>query len=210
MASAGRSMQAIDASVKCEIASAARNRSAEHHRHQEKGEDGLDHESGCRRDRDGRGAQGEVVGERGRAEAGSCTAQHGPQHERADDAANELTDDITGHFAGAHRADGEHANSDGGVHMPSRPGTVGEGEDHDGQAVGEGNRGDTGQADTVADHRSGAGADEHDAKVPMNSARSLDARQFDIGVVQNGPCQPQQREASHRQRVARPGSVDLG
>jgi len=30
--------------------------------------------------------------------------------------------------------------------------------------VGEGNRGDTGQADTVADHGRGAGADEHESE----------------------------------------------
>jgi hypothetical protein len=30
--------------------------------------------------------------------------------------------------------------------------------------VGEGNRGDTGQADTVADHGRGAGADEHECE----------------------------------------------
>ena len=46
--------------------------------------------------------------------------------------------------------------------MPPRHGAVGESEDHDGQAVGEGNRGDAGQADTVADHGRGAGADEHE------------------------------------------------
>ena len=46
--------------------------------------------------------------------------------------------------------------------MSPRHGAVGEGEDHDGQAMGEGNRGDTRQADTVADHGRGAGADEHE------------------------------------------------
>jgi hypothetical protein len=40
---------------------------------------------------------------------------------------------------------------------------VGEGEDHDGQAVGEGNREDSGQADTV-DHGGGTGADEHEGE----------------------------------------------
>ena len=38
---------------------------------------------------------------------------------------------------------------------------TGEDEDDDGQAMGEGNCGDTGQADTLADNGSGACADEH-------------------------------------------------
>jgi len=64
--------------------------------------------------------------------------------------------------------------------MPARHRAVGKGEGHDGQAVGEGNRDETRQADTVADHGSGAGADEYIAKVPMNSARSLGAIRLDI------------------------------
>src|ERR1700704_2303147 len=59
-----------------ENASAACDRSAEHHRHQEEGEYRLDHETGRRRDRDGRGAQGEVVRERRHAEAGGRTAHN--------------------------------------------------------------------------------------------------------------------------------------
>jgi hypothetical protein len=46
--------------------------------------------------------------------------------------------------------------------MPARHRAVGEGEGHDGQAMGERNRDDPGQADTVADHGRGAGADEHE------------------------------------------------
>ncbi len=45
--------------------------------------------------------------------------------------------------------------------MPARHGAVSEGEGHDGQAVGEGDRDETRQADTGADHGPGAGADEY-------------------------------------------------
>jgi hypothetical protein len=45
--------------------------------------------------------------------------------------------------------------------MAARHGAVGEGEDHDGQTVSEGNRGETRQADTIADHGPGASADEY-------------------------------------------------
>ncbi len=80
----------------------------------------------------------------------------------AGDTANELTDDIANRLADAHRAGGEHAHGDGGVHMPARHGSVGEGEGHDGQAVGERNRDDTWQADTFAYNGRGAGTDEHE------------------------------------------------
>jgi hypothetical protein len=46
--------------------------------------------------------------------------------------------------------------------MPARHGAVGEGEGHDGQAVRERNRDDTGHADIFADHGRGADADEHE------------------------------------------------
>ena len=46
--------------------------------------------------------------------------------------------------------------------MPARHGAVGEGEGHDGQAVGEGNRGDTAEAGAAADHGRRAGADEYE------------------------------------------------
>src|SRR5216683_1514675 len=78
------------------------------------------------------------------------------------DTANELADDVADRLAGTHRAGGEHADSDGWVHMAARCGAVGEGEGHDGQAVGERNRDDTGQADTIADHSRRAGADKHE------------------------------------------------
>ncbi|MGY4434835.1 hypothetical protein ACVWWO_007312 [Bradyrhizobium sp. F1.13.1] len=45
--------------------------------------------------------------------------------------------------------------------MPARYRAVGEGEGHDGQAAGERNGDETRQADTVADHGPGAGADEY-------------------------------------------------
>ena len=98
----------------------------------------------------------------GHAEAGLRSPQHGPQQQRAGDTANELTDDIANRLPDAHCAGGEHAYSDGGVHMPAGHGTVGEGEGHDGQAVGEGNRDNTGQADAFAYDGRGAGADEHE------------------------------------------------
>src|SRR5205823_6201050 len=85
-----------------------------------KGEHGLDDEAGPRGDREGRGTQSEVLCERRRAEAGRRTAQHGPQQQRADDTANELTDDITSRIADTHGAGGEHAHSDGGVKMAAR------------------------------------------------------------------------------------------
>src|SRR6266850_580925 len=116
---------------------------------------------GNRRDRQRRGAQSEVVRECRRAEAGRRAPQYGRQEERAGDTANELADDVANRLAGAHRAGREHAHSDGGVKMPARHRAVGKGEGHDGQAVGEGNRDETRQADTVADHGSGAGADEY-------------------------------------------------
>ena len=45
--------------------------------------------------------------------------------------------------------------------MPPRYRAIREDEDHDGQAMREGNCGDTGQADTLADNGRCAGADEH-------------------------------------------------
>ena len=99
--------------------------------------------------------------ERRRAKAGPRTPQYGRQEECAGDTANELADDVASRLAGPHRAGGEHADSDGGVKMPPRNAAIGEGKSHDGQAVREGNRDDAGQADTVADHRRGAGADEY-------------------------------------------------
>src|SRR5205085_9632855 len=59
---------------------------------------------------------------------------------------------------------GEHAYCDGGIHMRPRHAAIGEGENHDGQAMSEGNRDDAGQADAVADHGRGAGSDEHESK----------------------------------------------
>ncbi len=57
--------------------------------------------------------------ERGRAEAGRRTVQHGPQQVRGYDPANDLADDVAGRLAGAHRACSEHADSDGGIHVPA-------------------------------------------------------------------------------------------
>ena len=56
------------------IAGAARDRGAEHDGGQEKGEHRLDYEAGPRGVCEGRGAQSEVVRERGRTEAGRRTA----------------------------------------------------------------------------------------------------------------------------------------
>jgi hypothetical protein len=110
------------------VAGAARNRRAEDHGDQEKGEHGLDYEAGGGRNREGHGAQSGVVRECRCAEAGLRSPQYGPQQQRTDDTANELTDDVANRLAGAHRAGGEHADSDGGVHVPARHGAVGEGE----------------------------------------------------------------------------------
>ena len=46
--------------------------------------------------------------------------------------------------------------------MTSGEAPIGEGKDHDGQAVGEGNRGDTIEARAVTDHGCRARADEHE------------------------------------------------
>jgi hypothetical protein len=54
------------------------DRRAKHDRNQEKGEHSFDYEAGSWSDRKGRGANGEIVRERGGAEAGRRTAQHGP------------------------------------------------------------------------------------------------------------------------------------
>jgi hypothetical protein len=46
--------------------------------------------------------------------------------------------------------------------VPTRNGAVRESEGHDGQAVGESNRDNTSQADTIADHGCRAGTDEYE------------------------------------------------
>src|SRR3954454_5385889 len=102
--------------------------------------------------------------ERRYAEASGGAAQNGQQHERAGDTTDELADDIGKRLANLHRAGGEHAHGDGGVEMPARYRAIGEGKSHDGQAVGEGNRGDAVKAGPVADHGRGAGTDEHESK----------------------------------------------
>jgi hypothetical protein len=111
----------------------------------------------------------------------SAPPQYGPQQQRAGDTANELTDDIANRLADAHRAGGEHAHGDSGVHMPARHGSVSESEGHDGQAVGEGNRDDTGQADALAHYGRGAGADEHERE-------SADELRKELGRDPVGHC----------------------
>jgi len=73
----------------------ARDRSAEHHRHQEEGEHCLDHEACCGVTVTSWAPRARRARAR-RAEAGGRTAQHGPQQERTEDSANELTDDVAG------------------------------------------------------------------------------------------------------------------
>ncbi len=94
----------------------------------------------------------EIVRELRRTESGGRPAENGPQQQRAGDAANELAHDIADRVADADGAGGEHADGDRRVHVTSRNAAVGKGEDHDGQAVSEGNRGDTVQTGAVADH----------------------------------------------------------
>ena len=99
--------------------------------------------------------------ELGRAEAGGHATQHDPQQQRRGDAAGNLADDVAGRLGGGDRAGSEHAHGHGRVHMPSRYTAVGADEDHHGEAMGEGNRGDTAEAGSAADDGGGAGADEH-------------------------------------------------
>ena len=92
----------------------------------------------------------------------SGSPKYCPQQQRTGDTANELTDDVADRLTDADRAGDEDADSDGGVHVAARNGAVGEGEGHDGQTVGERNRDDAGQADTIADHGCGAGTDKYE------------------------------------------------
>ena len=71
-------------------------------------------------------------------------------------------DDIANGVDRIHGASGEHADCNRRVHVPARHRAVCKREGHDGQAMGKSNRGHTGQADTIADHGRGAGADEHE------------------------------------------------
>src|SRR5258708_1832041 len=63
-------------------------------------------------------------------------------------------------LGGGDRAGGEPAEVQGRVKMPSGYTAIGADEDHQGEAMGEGNRGDP-AAGRPADDRGGAGADEH-------------------------------------------------
>jgi hypothetical protein len=134
---------------------------AEHDRGQEKAEYRLDHVAGPRGDGEGCRAESEVVGERRRAEAGLRTAQHGTQQERAEDAAKELANDVADCLTDAHGAGGEHGGGHAGIKVRPRQGAVGESEGHDGQTMGERDRGDTGQAGAVTDNGRGTGADKY-------------------------------------------------
>ena len=93
-----------------------------------------------------------------------AAAEHRPQQQRAGDAADELSDDVADRVADAHRAGCEHPDSDRRVHVPTGNAAVRKREDHDGEAMSEGNRGDAGQADTVTDDGGCARADEHECE----------------------------------------------
>src|SRR5712671_1769741 len=86
--------------------------------------------------------------------------QHDPQQQRCGDSAGDLADDVAGRLGGGDGADSEDADGHGRVHMPSRYTAIGADEDHQGEAVGEGNRGDT-TAGSSADDGGSTGADEH-------------------------------------------------
>ena len=75
-------------------------------------------------------------------------------------AADDLADDVAGRLGGGDRARSKDADGHGRVKMPSRHAAIGADEDHQGETMGEGNRGDT-AAGSSADDGGGAGADEH-------------------------------------------------
>jgi hypothetical protein len=60
----------------------------------------------------------EAVREFGRTEAGGNSTQHDPQQERCGEAAGDLADDVADRLGGGDRADGEHTNGHGRVHVP--------------------------------------------------------------------------------------------
>ena len=84
------------------------------------------------------------------------------QQKRAGDTSDELTDHIANGFGRIHGARGEDPNGHGGIDMSARDGTVGEGEGHNGQAMGQRDRGNAGKADALADHGRSARTDEHE------------------------------------------------
>jgi len=112
------------------------------------------------RDRHRRAAENEAVRELGRAKASGHATKHDPQQQRSGDPAGDLADDVAGRLSGGDRAGGEDADGHGRVHVSSRYTAIGADEDHQGEAMGEGNRGDT-AAGGSADDGGGAGADEH-------------------------------------------------
>jgi hypothetical protein len=95
--------------------------------------------------------ENEAVRELGRAEAGGHATQHDPQQQRCGNAAGDLADDVADRLGGGDRACGEHADGHGRVHVPSRYTAIGVDEDHQGEAMGEGNRGDTAAGSSADD-----------------------------------------------------------
>jgi hypothetical protein len=145
-----------------EIASATGVCGGEHDDNEEKGEHGLDHESGCGRDRECRRAENDILCELGPAEAGGDAAKHCPQKERRAGSGDKLADNVSDRFAETHGAGGQDADGDRRVKMGARQIAVGEGKDHNRQAVREGNRRDPVEAGACPDHRRGPSADEHE------------------------------------------------
>src|ERR1700676_4734956 len=165
---------------RCEAAGATRNGGAEYDRDQEKGEHGFDHEACSGRDRESRGAQSEVLRECRRAEAGLRAAQYGRQKERPDDTADELTDDIADRLADAHRAGGEHTDSDRGVKMPARHGAVAKAKAMMGTPWANALATIPGMPTPSPTTAAAPAPMNTNAKVPMNSARSFGAIRLDI------------------------------
>ena len=119
---------------------------------------------GLGRDREGRCAKSDALRELGPPEPGGDAAQHRPQKERGGDAGHELADDVGDRFAQRHRPSGQHAHGDRRIEVGPGQIAVGEGEDHDGQAVGKSDGGDAAEAGAGPDRCGGAGTDEHECE----------------------------------------------
>ena len=124
--------------------------------------------------------ESEAVRECGQTKARGGPAQNGPQQQRAGDAADELADDVANRLANAHRAGGEHADRDSGIHVPARHGAVGEGEGHDGEPWAKAIAAIPGRPTPLPTTAAAPAPMNTKAKVPMNSARSFGAIRLDI------------------------------
>jgi hypothetical protein len=74
---------------------------------------------------------------------------------------HELGDDVANGVHKAHGPGSQHAHGDGRVHVSSGHAAISKDEDHDGQPGRKGDRGDPAETGAIADHGTGASADEH-------------------------------------------------